>query len=62
MRTVAIRTGLTGVLALVCLTVPTSATATFDGENGRIALRRFLDFNQTTGAIFTVRPDGSASA
>jgi dipeptidyl aminopeptidase/acylaminoacyl peptidase len=48
------------MLALVCLTVPTSpATATFDGENGRIAFRRFLDLDQTTGAIFTVRPDGS---
>jgi TolB protein len=59
-RTVTLRAGLTGLLALVCLTALASpATATFDGENGRIAFRRFLDFDQTTGAIFTTRPDGT---
>lgn len=35
------------------------ARATFSGENGRIAFRRFLDLEQTTGAIFTIRPDGT---
>ncbi len=60
MRGVRLRAGLTGLLALILLTAPASpATATFDGENGRIAFRRFLDLDQTTAAIFTTRPDGT---
>jgi Tol biopolymer transport system component len=35
------------------------AQATFPDDNGRIAFRRFLDVDQTTAAVFTVRPDGS---
>jgi TolB protein len=59
-RAVTIRAGITGLLALVCLAGTTSpSTATFDAENGRIAFRRFLDLDQTTGAIFTARPDGT---
>jgi TolB protein len=49
-----------GLLVLACattLTVP--AAATFPDENGRIAFRRFLDVDQTTGAIFTIDPDGT---
>jgi len=48
------------LVALVYLVVPTSpAGATFPGDNGRIAFRRFLDADQTTGAIFTALPDGT---
>lgn len=35
------------------------AEATTPGTNGRVAFRRFLDEDQTTGAVFTIRPDGS---
>jgi Tol biopolymer transport system component len=50
----------TGTLVLACLTIPTApATATFTDDNGRIAFRRYLDAGQTTGAIFTVDPDGT---
>jgi TolB protein len=35
------------------------AGATFYGENGRIAFRRFLNVEMTWGAVFTVRPDGT---
>jgi TolB protein len=35
------------------------AGATFPDDNGRIVFRRFLDAEQTTGALFTIRPDGS---
>ena len=46
---------LVGLVAL-----PTgSADATFHGDNGRIAFRRFFNADQTWGAIFTISPDGS---
>ena len=49
--------------ALVCVSVmvPTAlpAEATFDGDNGPIAFRRYLDDDHTRGAIFLVRPDGT---
>lgn len=35
------------------------AEATFPGENGRIAFRRFLNVDMTWGAVFTIKPDGS---
>lgn len=35
------------------------AQATFAGENGRIAFRRFLDADLTWGAVFTIKPDGT---
>lgn len=44
-------------LALVAVSAP-PAEATPPGHNGRIAFRRFLDEDRTTGAIFTTRPDG----
>ncbi|MFI7599330.1 TolB family protein [Actinoplanes sp. NPDC049681] len=50
------------VLALLVagLTVPAApAQATFRGENGRIAFRRFLNEERTWGAVVTIRPDGS---
>jgi TolB protein len=39
--------------------VASPAEATFAGENGRIAFRRFLNVEQTWGAVFTIRPSGS---
>ncbi|MGW4941779.1 TolB family protein [Actinoplanes sp. NPDC004185] len=48
------------VLLVAGLTVPAApAQATFPGDNGRIAFRRFLNEDRTWGAVFTVRPDGS---
>jgi TolB protein len=35
------------------------AQATFSDANGRIAFRRFLNVEQTWGAVFTIRPNGS---
>ena len=35
------------------------AQATFPGENGRIAFRRFLNRHMTWGAVFTIEPDGT---
>lgn len=45
------------VVALIVPVVP--ASATFPGDNGRIAFRRFLNAEKTWGAIFTMRPDDS---
>jgi Tol biopolymer transport system component len=52
---------LTSVSVLVAgvLAVPLSAGAPVDGDNGRVAFRKYLDDGQTRGAIFTVRSDGS---
>ena len=36
----------------------TPADATFEGDNGRIAFRRFLDDDKSWGAIFTIRQNG----
>ena len=33
--------------------------ATFPNDNGRIAFRRFLNEDRTTGAVFTIRPNGT---
>jgi TolB protein len=56
------RRNLLWVLALVVIgvTAPAApANATFPGDNGRIAFRRFLNQERTWGAIFTIRPDGT---
>jgi TolB protein len=45
------------VFAVVASTLP--AQATFPGENGRIAFRRFLNHHMTWGAVFTIEPDGT---
>ena len=48
------------VAALTALLIGASpASATYSGENGRIAFRRYLNAEQTWAAIFTVRPNGS---
>jgi Tol biopolymer transport system component len=50
---------------LVALTVTAvflpvqSSHATFSGDNGRIAFRRFLNNDRTWGAVFTIRPNGT---
>lgn len=36
----------------------TPADATFEGDNGRIAFRRFLNDDMSWGAVFTIRPSG----
>jgi Tol biopolymer transport system component len=45
-------------LAAVALTVPRAA-ATSPGDNGAIAYKHYLDADLTTGAIVTIRPDGT---
>jgi TolB protein len=45
------------IVGMAALAPP--AEATFQGENGRIAFRRFLNVEQTWGAVFTIRPNGS---
>lgn len=46
-------------VALVVVTgLAAPAEATFPGENGDIAFRRFLNLEQTWGAIFTIHPNG----
>lgn len=47
-------------LAIGWAVLPASpAQGTFPDQNGRIAFRRFLNTDQTWGAIFTIRPDGT---
>lgn len=50
--------GLLGVFAVLG-TAATASWATPPGKNGDIAFRRYLDAKRTTGAIFTIRPDGT---
>lgn len=44
---------------LWCSLPVTPASATFPGQNGRIAFRRFLNTEQTWGAVFAINPDGT---
>jgi Tol biopolymer transport system component len=37
----------------------TAPAATFPAEDGKIAFRRYFDDAQTTGAVFTINPDGT---
>jgi Tol biopolymer transport system component len=57
------RTRLLLVLAALTtvLIVPVAgpADATYSGDNGRIAFRRFFDADKTWGAVFTINPDGT---
>ena len=55
LQALAIATLTMGALVLVA----PAAEATPPGVNGRIAFRRFLDEDRTTGAVFTIRPDGT---
>jgi TolB protein len=47
------------VVACAMAVVAVPAQATFSGENGRIAFRRFLNLDMTHGAVFTIRPNGT---
>lgn len=47
------------ILGSLVLTAAIPASATTGGKNGRIAFRRYLNDDQTRGAIFTVNPDGT---
>jgi Tol biopolymer transport system component len=49
----------TVVAALLTPVVPGPADATYSGDNGRIAFRRFFNADKTWGAIFTINPDGT---
>lgn len=40
-------------------TAATAAWATAPGKNGEIMFRRYLDTERTTGALFTMNPDGT---
>ena len=44
---------------MVAAAAATTSFATAPGKNGKIAFRRYLDRNQTHGAIFIINPDGS---
>ena len=46
-----------GVVFTVAMAAPASATS--PGDNGRIAFKGYLDADRSTGAIFTIRPDGT---
>jgi Tol biopolymer transport system component len=51
-----------GVLTVVLAAVMASpASATTPGSNGRIAYKHYLDADRTTGAIFTIRPNGEGT-
>jgi TolB protein len=47
------------VVGVVMLVGMPAAHATNPGENGRIAFRRYFNQQHTSGAIFTMNPDGS---
>ncbi len=47
------------MLAGVVVLPSAPAGATFRGENGRIAFRRFLNEERTWAAVFTIEPYGS---
>jgi TolB protein len=48
------------VAAFVVAATAVSAHATAPGRNGRIAFRRYFNSDQTRGAIFTIKPAGTA--
>lgn len=48
----------TGVVVLLLGSGAIPASATFNGDNGRIVFRRYLDQDKTSGAVFTVKPNG----
>src|ERR1700712_763146 len=44
---------------MAALTMAEPAAGTTPGDNGRIAFKSYLDSARSTGAIFTIRPDGT---
>jgi len=55
-RVVAVLVAL-GLVSALAMVAPASATT--PGDNGRIAFKGYLDSDNSTGAIFTIRPDGA---
>jgi TolB protein len=55
------KAGALGLLAVVTVlgTATAAGWATSSGKNGQIVFRRYLDVGRTTGALFTIRPDGT---
>jgi TolB protein len=54
------RLGILVILATTSIILPVQvAQATFPGDNGRIAFRRFLNTDRTWGAVFTINPNGT---
>lgn len=49
------------VLFAVLGTAATAASATSPEKNGQIVFRRYLDAGRTTGALFTMNPDGTGA-
>jgi len=47
------------LLALLAVVAAAHAGPAAGGKNGRIAFRRYFDTGKTTGAIFTMNPDGT---
>jgi Tol biopolymer transport system component len=52
---------LAAVGLMLAFAVAPPAAATTSGENGRIAYKGYLDADRSTGAVFTVRPDGTGA-
>jgi TolB protein len=50
---------LSAIAFIVAAAAATTSFATAPGKNGKIAFRRYLDGDQTHGAIFVINPDGS---
>ena len=61
------RTGCIAIAGLICAIAVSSAlagqarVATEPGKNGLIAIKRYNDAQRSTGAIYTVAPDGSSA-
>ena len=47
------------LVMLPALALPSSASGTTPGKNGKIFFKGYLDPDRTTGAIFSVRPNGT---
>ena len=47
------------LVSVMVVSLAGPAGATVDGNNGRVAFRKYLNAAQTRGAIFTIKPDGS---
>ena len=60
-RLVVFLAGAMTLIGLAGVADPTPAHATAHGRNGRIAFRRYLNAEQTRGALFTINPDGTGT-
>lgn len=53
------RLALTGVVVMLVMAMSPLAQATVHGKNGRIVFRRYFNQAHTSGAIFTIKPNGT---